>query len=59
VQYSDVVRLHTGISHGAFFTLTAIGVGSVILAAAIGFAEVHKHAQMPTMPTQPTQPLFP
>ena len=59
VQYRDVVDLHTGVSHGALFTITAVGIGGVILAAAIGFAEVRKHAQMPTLPSVPTQPVFP
>src|ERR1700691_4982531 len=27
VLYSDVVRLHTGITHGAFWAITAAGIG--------------------------------
>jgi hypothetical protein len=59
VMYSDVMRLHTGIPHGAYFTVVAIAIGGVILFAVIGFAEVHKHAHMPAMPGQPAAPLFP
>jgi hypothetical protein len=56
VLYSDVMRLHTGISHGASFACIAVGVGGVILVALIAH---HEMAKMPALPTQPTQPLFP
>jgi hypothetical protein len=56
VLYIDVVRLHTGISHGAFFACTAAGVGGVILVALIAHHEISK---MPTLPTEPAQPVFP
>src|ERR1700677_2251576 len=56
VLYSDVIRLHTGISHKAFFACTAVGVGGVILVALIAH---HEMAKMPALPTEPPQPLFP
>lgn len=59
VRYSDVVGLHTGISHGAFLGIMIAGIAGVATAAAIGFYEVHKHSQMPTLPAEPTGPVFP
>jgi hypothetical protein len=56
VLYSDVLRLHTGISHAGFWAITAAGVGGVVVLALVAH---HEFAKMPTLPTQPSQPLFP
>lgn len=56
IRYADVVKLHTGISNGAFWGITVAGICGVAAMAAIGFHEVHEHQQMPTVPTTP---LFP
>jgi hypothetical protein len=56
VLYSDVVRLHTGITHGAFWAITAAGIGGVVALALVAH---HELAKMPALPTQPAQPLFP
>lgn len=56
VLYSDVVRLHTGISHGAFWGITAAGVGGMVVIALVAH---HEMAKMPTLPTEPAQPVFP
>jgi hypothetical protein len=56
VLYSDVVRLHTGVSHGALIACIAAGVGGVLVVALVAH---HEMAKMPTLPTQPTEPLFP
>jgi len=56
VQYGDVVRLHTGVSNGAFWTILAIGVGGVAVMTAVGIHELHTHDQMPTLPNQPAFP---
>jgi hypothetical protein len=56
VQYSDVVGLHLGFSHGAFWVSTAAGIASVVIIAVVAHHELSKQ---PTLPTQPTQPLFP
>jgi hypothetical protein len=53
VSYGDVVRLHTGISHGAFWAVTLAGLGGVVALALVA------HHEMAKMPTQPTEPLFP
>jgi hypothetical protein len=57
VFYNDVVCLQTGISHGAFWAITAGGMG-----AAVAFALIARHEFVenePKLPSQPTQPLFP
>jgi hypothetical protein len=59
VKYSEVVDLHTGISHGAFFAITAVGVGGMIVMALIAHHELSKQPTFPTFPTEPTQPVFP
>jgi hypothetical protein len=56
VQYSDLVDLRTGISHGAFWGFTIAGVGGVVAMALIAH---HEMAKMPTLPTEPAQPVFP
>jgi|SRR5580698_356209 hypothetical protein len=56
VLYSDVVRLHTGVSRGALIACIAAGVGGVLVVALVAH---HEMAKMPTLPTQPTEPLFP
>jgi len=56
VQYSDVVRLHTGVSSGAFWTLLIVGFGGVAAMTAVGIHELHTHEQMPTLPSQPVFP---
>jgi hypothetical protein len=56
VQYSDVVGLHFGISHGAFWAITAAGIASVVIIAVVAHHELSKQ---PTFPTQPAQPVFP
>lgn len=56
VLYSDVVRLHTGISHRAFWVITAAGIGGIVALALVAH---HEMSKMPTLPTQPNQPLFP
>ncbi len=56
VLYRDIVRLHTGISHGAFWGLTIAGFAGVAAMAAIGFHELHKNEQMPALPAQPVFP---
>ncbi len=59
VQYSDVVDLHTGISHGAFWGITIAGIGGVIAMALIAHHEISKQSTFPTLPTSPAQPVFP
>jgi hypothetical protein len=59
ILYGDVVDLHTGISKGGFWAITAAGIGGMIVVAVVGFNAVHKNEQMPTLPGQPTQPVFP
>jgi hypothetical protein len=59
VQYSDVVGLHMGISHGAFWAITAVGIGGVIAMAIVAHHELSRQPTFPSLPTQPTQPLFP
>lgn len=60
VLYRDVVDLHTGISHGAFWAIAIAGIGGVVAMAAIGMHELHQNEQqMPTLPAQPAQPVFP
>jgi hypothetical protein len=56
VLYRDVVRLHTGISHGTFWAITAAGIGGVVALALVAH---HEMSNMPALPTQPAQPLFP
>ena len=56
VRYSDVVGLHLGISHGAFWAFTAAGIASVAIFALVAHHELSKQ---PTFPTQPSEPLFP
>ena len=56
VEYSDVVRLHTGISNGAFWGILIAGLGGVAAMTAIGVHELHTHDQMPVLPTQPVFP---
>jgi len=56
VRYSDVVGLHLGISHGAFWAFTAAGIASVAIFAVVAHHELSKQ---PTFPTQPSEPLFP
>jgi hypothetical protein len=56
VLYGDVVCLHTGISHGAFWGFTIAGFGGVVAMALIAH---HEMAKMPTLPTEPAQPVFP
>jgi hypothetical protein len=56
VEYSDVVRLHTGISNGAFWAFLIVGLGGAAAMAAIGVHELHKNEQMPIAPTQPVFP---
>jgi len=53
VRYSDVVNLHTGISHGAFWGILAVGIGGSVALALIA------HHEMDNMPKQPTQPVIP
>jgi len=59
VQYSDVVDLHTGISHGAFWGITIAGIGGLIVMAVVAHHELSKQPTFPTFPTQPTLPVFP
>jgi len=59
VQYRDVVGLHTGISHGAFWGIAAVGIGGVIVMAVVAHHELSKQPTFPTLPTEPTQPVFP
>jgi hypothetical protein len=56
VLYSDVVRLHTGITHAGFWAITAAGIGGVVALALVAH---HEMAKMPTLPTEPAQPVFP
>lgn len=56
ILYGDVVDLHTGISKGGFWAITAAGIGAMIVVAVVGFNAVHKNEQMPTLPNPPTQP---
>jgi hypothetical protein len=56
VQYSDVVRLHTGVSNGVFWTFLAVGIGGAVAMTAVGIHELHTHDQMPALPTQPVFP---
>ena len=56
VLYTDVVRLHTGVPRGAFWGITAAGIGGVIVMAIVAH---HEMAQMSTLPSQPVQPVFP
>jgi len=59
VRYSDVAGLNTGISHGAFWAITAVGVGGLIAMALIAHHELSKQPTFPTLPAEPTQPVFP
>jgi len=59
VEYIDVVKLHTGVSNGAFWAILIAGFGGTAAMAAIGIHELHTHEQMPTLPSEPTQPVFP
>jgi hypothetical protein len=59
VQYSDVVGLQMGISHGAFWGITIAGFGGVIAMALIAHHELSKQPTFPTLPTEPNQPVFP
>jgi hypothetical protein len=59
VDYSDVVRLHTGISNGAIWAFLIAGIGGAVAVTAIGIHEMHTHDQMPALPSQPAQPVFP
>jgi hypothetical protein len=43
VPYTDIVGLRMGISRGAMWTITGVGVGLVAAMAAIGFHEVNEH----------------
>ena len=56
VRYSDVVNLHTGISHGAFWGILAAGIGGSIALALIAH---HEMVNMPKLPAEPAQPVFP
>ncbi len=56
VRYSDVVGLQMGISRGAFWGILIAGIGGTAAMAAIGFSQMHQHAQMPTLPSQPVFP---
>jgi hypothetical protein len=56
VPYSDVVDLHTGISHGAFWAFTGAGIAGMVVIALVAHHELGK---MPTLPTEPTQPVIP
>ena len=56
VLYSDVVDLRTGISHGAFWAITAAGIGGMVVMALVAH---HEMAKMSTLPTEPAQPVFP
>jgi hypothetical protein len=56
VLYSDVVRLHTGITHGAFWCIAIAGIGGMV---AIALVAHHEMAKMPTLPTEPAQAVFP
>ena len=56
VHYSDVVNLHTGISHGAFWGILAAGVGGSVALALIAH---HEMDNMPKLPNEPAQPVFP
>ncbi len=59
VQYGDVVGLHMGFSHGAFWAITAAGVGGVIIMAVVAHHEFSNQPTFATLPTEPTQPVFP
>src|SRR5580698_9815668 len=50
VLYSDVLRLHTGVPRGAFWGITAAGIGGVIVMAIVAH---HEMAQMSTLLSQP------
>jgi hypothetical protein len=56
VRYSDVVNLHTGISHGAFWGILAAGIGGSVALALIAH---HEMDNMPKLPAEPAQPVFP
>ena len=58
VRYGDVVGLHMGISHGAFFAITAVGVGGMIVMALVAHHELSKQPTFPTFPTEATLPVF-
>jgi hypothetical protein len=57
VLYSDVVRLNTGISHGAFWGIMIAGFGASVAAALVMHHEFVENE--PKLPSQPTQPVFP
>jgi hypothetical protein len=56
VPYSDVIDLHTGVSTGGFWAITAIGVGGIVALALVAH---HEMSQMPKLPTLPNQPPIP
>jgi hypothetical protein len=43
VLYTDIARVRTGISKGAFWTILGVGVGTVAVMAAVGIHEVHQN----------------
>ena len=56
IQYRDVVGLHMGISHGAFWAFTAADIAGMVVVALVAHHELSKQ---PTLPTLPAQPVFP
>lgn len=51
IFYSEVSRLHTGISRGTFWGLTLAGFAGVGIMAAVGYHEVSEHDKLPALPT--------
>jgi hypothetical protein len=43
VLYTDIARVRTGLSKGAFWTILGVGVGAVAVSAIVGFHEVHQN----------------
>jgi hypothetical protein len=56
VRYSDVVNLHTGISHGAFWGILAAGIGGSVALALVAHHEINN---MPKLPAEPAQSVLP
>jgi hypothetical protein len=53
VMYSDVVDLHTGISSGGFWAITAAGIGGMVALGLVAHHEMSQAAKQPTLPNQP------
>jgi hypothetical protein len=57
VRYADVVEIHTGLSHGAFWGITIGAIGASVAFALIAHHEFVENE--PKLPNEPTQPVFP